>query len=1189
MNRATPEQQAAIAATGNVLVMAGAGTGKTYTLVERCLAHLLHPTRPVPLDRILMVTFTEAAAAEMRQRLRSALQAHLASHPDHPGLAEQLALVDTAQISTLHGFCLHLVRDHFHQLGLDPDFTVLSPDQNRLVITEVLDALLQRHYTAPDPTTNTVQQLVLDFGRGREQPVRQTILRLHHYTQTLASPQAWFSRELERLQQSEPAHWREWLELGFASWRDLWLPELEQFADTNPKAGQALSILRESPGLPSRPALATALGKLVALDADWPRGMKTRFREPLAPFLEDAAFLFALVDPASPTDPLVQDWNWIRPSMVALLELTCEFNGDYTAIKRTHATLDFHDLEQLALDLLWDRARQQATPLAHHWRSQFDLVFVDEYQDINEAQDTLLTALGRAGPGANRFLVGDVKQSIYRFRLADPRIFQRYATDWSQPGRPGRVLPLTTNFRSHPAILEFVNALFSQLMHPAVGGIRYSPDQWLRPGPTTPQTPGPTAPPAVEVHLLPRAHPRSHPDDDLSTAEHEAHFVAQQVLQVVAGGVRWSDVAILLRSPRTRAETYARVFAAHRVPLHIPQGGFYDRLEITDLLSLLTLLDNPLQDLPLLAVLRSPLVGMSPDELAAVRLSNQGALWPALRRLHRRSGVPRAQRTAVPNPSLEAFAQSAHAKAGRFLEAFQRWRHLAQTGALSECLETILEDSGYETWVAAQPTAPEALANIRRLLGLTRQFDQLQRQGLQRFLRFVEAQRDVEADPGPTASQAPDAVQFLSIHQSKGLEFPIVIVADLARRFNFDDLRGPVILDELHGLCPMVQPSGHGQRYPSLPAWLARERQHRETLGEELRLFYVACTRPRQRLILCGSPSEKALQEHWPETKLPFTTRQLLCASCWLDWLGPCLTQLAPSRTATDGATANEFQWHVHSHSQFTTADRSENCPPAGRCVPAVVSDLSQPASLNALLDQLAWTYPHTPATREPAKVSVSQLRRRARDEADNDARPIFVAPLRPARHDPASLDPAARGTVHHRLLELLPLDPPVTQGSLLATVELLRAHDALDPEEIAALDLEAVLAFWRSELGRRIQQHAPRVQRELPFTARFTPGDLRRLGITTADSLDPAERIIVQGIADLVVVHPAELWLIDFKTDRLALSDLPSRARDYVPQLGAYALALERIYRRPVAELWLHFLHLQHSFALRELCGAPQ
>ncbi len=876
----TPSQRQAVTARGNVLVMAGAGTGKTYTLVERCLHCLCEEQPPTSLEELLVVTFTEAAAAEMRRRLREQLEEKLRAEPDEPRWAEQLALFDTAHIGTLHGFCLKLVREHFHELGLDPQLAVLDAGEARLLADETLDEELQEHYSGQNELAEAVQKLIQIYGGGRDQTIRQLVLRLHHYAQTRPDADGWLTRQIERFASPVPDEWRGWLLDGIQAWRDEWLPVLENLGtpasgtarfkrdelravpeagapSNNEKAAELANVLRRLPENFSRADAAGILGQINSADGNWPVKRKIALRKPLEKFFADAAFLHSLAPVENGRDPLVEDWEWVRGHMDALLRLTQNFSARFAARKLNDGVLDFHDLEQFALKLLWDFAANQPTSVAGRWRQKIRFVFVDEYQDINAAQDKIIQALSRDSFGVpplggkrpkppeggtpnegNRFLVGDVKQSIYRFRLADPKIFRDYAQSWR--GNNGQTISLAENFRSREGLLNFVNSVFEPLMREEIGGVRYDAEARLQFG-----APDHRAELSVAKEASPRAElllrfkrgrndvetgDDSGDDDlaDLQETEKEARLLARRLKQLEAGkhkiwdadkkGFRpaeWRDMAVLLRAPSGKAEIYAKEFQRAGVPLVVERGGFYDSGEILDLLSLLQLLDNPLQDVPAIAVLRSPLAGLSLDELAQIRLAAKGMhFWTALNRWRD------VTRDGDHVTGLEATAET-FSKVDKFLKDFSRWRQLARQASLSQCLESMLGETHYAEWLLARPRGAQRRANVERFLGLAQKFDEFQRQGLFRFLKFIEAQREAEVEPEIAEVADENAVRLMSIHQSKGLEFPIVAVADLAKPFNTQDLRGEIIFDEILRPVSTHQAAAHGPAV-SEPAVLAR-------------------------------------------------------------------------------------------------------------------------------------------------------------------------------------------------------------------------------------------------------------------------------------------------------------------------------------------------------------------------------
>jgi ATP-dependent helicase/nuclease subunit A len=1195
----TDSQKTALSARGNVLVVAGAGTGKTRTLVERCCALVLNGD--CSLDEILMVTFTDAAAAEMRRRIRSQWLKKLETEAD-PRLEEQFALLETAHISTLHSFCLKLIRRHFHheQLQLDPEFTMLTQEQTHQLGHQTLDELLDAQYADNSPKGETFRRLVKQ-SRAGEKHVRDLIWRLHRHAQSLADPEGWFELQSAMFSADEPAQWRQWLVSGFREWTGTWLDVLQAQAPDNTPAHRCAEALKLKDGDLCSGDIQNILETIAAADAAWPTGRKTAFRKPIEKCFSDAQFFASLMPTANGDEPLAQDWQWCRALMRLLVQLAREFGAAFARAKREAGGIDFSDLEQLALRLLWDAKAGGPTPVAREWRARLKFVFVDEYQDINAAQDMILRALSRDGEEANRFLVGDVKQSIYRFRLANPAIFQNYKKAW-QNG-VGRVIPLSHNFRSREALLDFVNPLFAALMREEVGGVTYDDDARLQFG--APQTRQPLSraadrAPAVEIHLRVKGtdddderpeHPAQAELADLESAEKEARLAALRLRELRANQqpvwdeelhvfrpVEWRDMVLLLRAPGRKVEAYAKEFSRLGVPLNAERSGFYDASEISDLLSLLQLLDNPLQDLPLLAVLRSPLAAFSLDELAVIRAARrQCGFWAAMQQFAREQRAP---------DDAGEIAKAAQGKTRAFLASFERWRRLTRQAALSDCLEQILAETHCEALLLAQERGQERVANVRRLLKLARQFDPYQRQGLFRFLKFVDAQRDARAEEEPAAPPVADAVRLMSIHRSKGLEFPVVVVADLGKSFNLSDLRADILLDPEYGLCPRITPPGGSGHYPSLPYWLANRRQRAESLGEELRLFYVALTRAKDRLLLTGT-SRKGDIETWREGgKVPISTRAILSAQNCASWLQLWLPHAAdPDDWTGDWSGENTLaKWTLYSENdeRLGLPDSPAEANPAnGAASGETVSD--------EFLQRLTWQYPFARGTIQPAKTSVTALRRQV---ADEDAWEPFAQHARKAVRATVELAPGGTsgarklsaadiGTAHHTFLQFVSLDRAGSIAELEAESRRLEQEHAVSSAERAALDLEALAAFFASEPGRGIREKAGHVLRELPFTARFSPKEVMELlGRMPEDAL-PDEFLVVQGFADLVVLLPGEIWLLDFKTDRFKAGELGEKLKTYEPQLKLYALALSRIYQRPVSQCWLHFLTLRRSVAV--------
>jgi ATP-dependent helicase/nuclease subunit A len=1183
----TPSQQEAVAARGNVIVVAGAGTGKTSTLVERCVAVL---AEGCSIESILMVTFTDAAAAEMRHRLRERLT-QLASQADgDAGLLqwwqEQAALLDTARICTLHSFCLQIIRENFHLLGIDPAVKIFDEQQVRPLIEAALEAVLNPHLEGADPESAAVRELIQLYGAGEPERIRGLMLQLHRHAQSLEAPARWFEAQIQMFEASEPVQWRGWLWARMADWAAAWLPAVESLsagAANLKRCGVALAQLREGPP----EVLGARLEEILAADNDWPRGQKTRLRKPVEKLFEEAAFLASQFAAAGDTDGLAADWASVRLPMRILLRLARGFGDSFAAAKRDAGAIDFADLEQFTLALLWD-AEGQVTSVAELCRAQLEQVFVDECQDINAAQDAILRAVSREAPSrANRLLVGDVKQSIYRFRMARPELFVGYENAWRNDAQARRI-GLNENFRSARAVIRFVNELFASLMRADAGGVDYEPLIVGRADAEVAPLNGEQH--NVEFHLIPKETGEmtgsgsegeegrgGRGQEDLPAVEREARLVAQRLRELHQAGtqvwdkehkclrhVEWRDMAVLLRSPSGRVEAFAKEFHKCGVPLQAARGGFFASTEILDLLSLLRLLDNPLQDIPLLAVLRSPLVGLTLEEIAEIRIrSRERRLWTALQEL-RRDGTDEARTV---KRKVETFATT-----------FETWRELSRQASLSECVERALRDTCYEVVIAAGDRGAERAANVRKFVRMVREYDPFQRQGLFRFLKFADdlimAEQDAEPAPAPTRN----AVQMMSVHQSKGLEFPVVVVACLGTTFNLADLRQDVLLDEHYGVCARAIVRTSNTRHPTLAHWLAARRQKRLTLAEELRLLYVATTRARDRLILTATATRKDVDAWEPIPGRVIGAEEILGARSPLDLLLLWLPTATRTGEWKDGGGTNELlSWRIvrgFQDCELPAAEENDDFPVVGE-------RLTKAGGLNAEIEdvvaRIRWSYPHAAATLEPAKSNVTALRRRAESLMDDEAHDWSLGP-RPSGVPflKSELDAAEVGTLYHRFLELMSVEGAADEAVLAGQLEAMVARGAFNRAEAKALDLGPIVRFWQGAIGGLIRSQLTQIRREVPFTARFSFSELMKITGVLFGSGGEDEFVVVQGVADLVVVGEREIWLLDFKTDHVQGSELTNRAKRYRPQLQLYAAALSAIFGKPTSRCWIHFIRAE-------------
>jgi len=1320
----TPEQELAITARGgNLLVSAAAGSGKTAVLIERAIRLVLGPgglaeTGPagvVDVDRLLVVTFTEAAASEMRDRLATALRERLRS-AENAGpaatasrLRRQSALLGRASISTLHAFCLSVCRRHFHRLGLDPAFDVLSEEEASLLQTEVLEAVFEEGYERAD---EGFARLVDAYGSDRgDEPLRETVLRLYRFSRSHPDPEGWLDRSAlaftpppgARL--TDPA-------IGFG--RRV-IAEIESAllgATENIRHAEDLARLPRGPE-GYIPVLAEDADRLTLAarrcrGGEWPdivsalaevgsfRRLPTARAERTDAGVKDAVqsararakkAVEGLVRAygGRTEEELLGELRGLAGPVRALVALVAGFNLAYRQAKDERATLDFGDLEHFCLRAL------RGSEAARELRERYAAVLVDEYQDTNAVQEAVLSLVSR---GDNLFLVGDVKQSIYRFRLAEPSLFQAKSRDYL-PWRPGdaagstaagRLLHLPHNFRSRRPIVDAVNFIFGQVMRKDAAEIDYGPDAELVYGANLPEPPG--GDPAVELHLVEakpdaRTVPADADDDtevgasgndeddasghdevgassapppglptpeDLEVVQREAVLIAARIQEMVKGSsplpvwdkgrrayrpAGYGDVAVLMRATTGLANLVVETFAGLGIPAYAALStGYFAAAEVETALSLLRLIDNPRQDIPLAAILRSSIVGLHSDDLARVRLAcRPGEFYDAVLAAAGRGGEAAGPGRPVPPPVSAELPGRLLA----FLDRLDTWRDAVRRGPLSELVWRLYGETGLYAYVGGLPGGTQRQANLRTLHDRARLFDQFSRQGLCRFLRFVDRLRESEGDlgPPPPLGEGENAVRVMSIHRSKGLEFPIVFLAHLGKRINLTDARGDLVCHRRLGLGPVVADIARRLKYPSLASRAVSRENLGETVAEEIRCLYVAMTRARDALVLMGS--RRNLPTGLAEWCLPGASQaggrlspaRIVAATTYLDWIVPAvashpaaleLKRLAgfagdEDQAAPSPAEAFSSRWDIHLWglsgpgdtaeaavkarrlAAVTTASDGGATPSAGlaenrpAAVPLTIEIRDRIAALEPLTGitpgpvtaALDWRYPAARLTRLAAKVSPTELKRlldtghQEEAAAAAEAAPSPLPPLRLAflQDAPAGPTAAERGQATHLLLQHADLSGPLDEESLARLAADLAEREVMTPDQARAADIRTVARFFTTDLGRWLASCGARVRREVPFTVGLPASEVygEAAGDAGGEAPCPEELVLVQGIIDALVDEAEGLTILDFKTDAVTAAEAPKRAAVYGTQVALYRQAVSVILGRPVKRVWLCFL----------------
>jgi ATP-dependent helicase/nuclease subunit A len=1230
----TAEQTEAIHATGaSILVSAAAGSGKTAVLAERCAQRVCDPDNPADVDELLVVTFTEQAAAEMKSRIAQAIHRRHRQTPT-ARLDRQLALVEQAQVSTLHSFCARILRQHFHLLELDPGFGVMDGDEADLLRSEIARELFdQRYQQEPD---GLFDRLIDYYGQGDDAPILQRLLRTHDMLRSLIDPRDWMDRARRNIAESASGDFAgsplgqqlhrsiaesldalaqqstdcdkllkslggfdkyqpivDQLRATFADWKDLLhrqglLGLIQSFSTF------------EFPGLP---AYSNNLsGKQLAKGAM--DELKKRIKEgPLADFLRFTP------------DQWQQGLRTTLPYAELFLDLIGEFDRRYAQAKREIRAVDFTDLEQLALRILRDESstptRLVPSPVARTYHRRFKHVLVDEYQDINAVQDAILNlvsheCLDRPRPPRlppNLFCVGDIKQSIYRFRLAEPRRFLDRQRQLAGPGSDGKIIHLQSNFRSRKPLLDAINALFFRLMSTEQLEIVYDQTHALTAGQAFPADGHPdqfTGAP-IELHLIPtkadfdtarEPNPLSDEEDaqPFDRSDIEAALLAGRIRQMmghdgrpprqitekdpagqwVSRPIRYRDIVILLQAVHRKAEHYARILRRHDIPVHSAGGsGFFATTEIRDMLALLKLLDNLRQDIPLAALLRGPLANLPDRELSLARIR---IAYPADDHPDFHEAV--FKYAAEQKDELAAALRD-------ILDRLGRWRELARTRPLAELLWTIYQTSGYLAFCSGLPNGAQRVANLIALHERARQFGRFQRQGLSRFLRFMD-QLEREDDPAQPSiwSAADDAVRIMSIHKSKGLEFPVVIIPDLGKKFNTEDQSSPILIDRSAGLGLTIPDPDRSIRYPSLAGLMVKQTIHRQMLAEQLRVLYVGLTRAKEHLILIGTASQNTVdgwQALWTGRTNPPSPAELLKANTMLDWLGPAACAI--------GMPHIQMIQHAPADLDAITLpdSPSKSTDSLASLAGLVPLDPPPPPSPDAqrVIDRLTGHYPHAPYTQLPAVQSVTGWTKRATAEKPSPSQPFYSSRNKLA--EPGFISPdsppsaAERGNATHLVLQHLDFSLPCIGDDLRLQIQSMLDRKLISPAQSALVDHRAIEWFFSTDLATLLRRPEVDLRRELPFYLTCPPEQFN-----VPPSADPLDQVMVRGRMDLLALTPTELFIVDYKTDHLTPPQVPARAQLYSGQMNLYRQALATILNRPLDGMYLVFLtprivHLIH------------
>ena len=1145
----TPSQRAAIYDRGrSVLVSAAAGSGKTRVLTERLMAYVSDADDPKDIDSFLVITYTRAAAAELRGRILSELMARSAAEPGNRRLRRQANLCCRAQIGTIHSFCTQILRENAHSVGLPPDFRVLDGDRAETMAERCCEQVLEEAYDAMQPG---FRALVDTVGAGRDDSrLARMVLTLHDKMQTHPDPALW-AREQEKALSPECGDasetvWGEYLLSRAADAANYWAAEMDKLVAAMAAPGleklqKAYSASIEDTALALRDLTRSASEGWDELRARLPvpfprlgalRGspdtklsdyIKAR-RDSCKKAMDKLAKQFS-----APSSELLRAMRAMAPAMTSLLELTLRFSERFSAEKRRRGGVDFSDLEHLALKLLVS-PDGAPTELARRVSERYTEIMVDEYQDVNAVQDMLFRAVSRGG--RNLFMVGDVKQSIYRFRLADPGIFLGKYRAFSRLGSAAagescRIL-LRENFRSRACVLDAANHVFSNIMSRRLGELDYDEEAALRCGASY-YPPEGEAP--AELCVIPA--------DDGETPEStsaEPRAVAKMIRSLVESGlmisdgpalrpVRCGDIAILLRSPGSAGGDYAYALAEQGVPVAAGRGEpFFSSTEVSALIALLAVTDNPRQDVPLISVLRSAYFGFTADELAAIRACDKSAsFYDAL-----------------------CLRAASDAKCAAFLDKLGVLRAAAPDTPTDEMVLLACRLCDAFAVAAAMPSGGDRRRNIMRLLEYARQFEEDGFRGLFRFVAMLRRMME-RGDEPELPGESGDSVSIMSIHKSKGLEFPVVFLCDTARRFNRQDAAQPVLIHSELGLGAKFTDIKRGIEYPTLARRAIAAKMNEELLSEEMRVLYVAMTRAKERLFITCSLKD-------PEKTISS--------------LGSCLESPLPPQELEQAQSM--AHWLISAALLEQDVLKLRIVEPAGEDEVAAeqpgAESLADPELTGEIARALAFEYPHEAAVRAPSKLTATELKGAFEPDPESAplAPPVRKSVFRMPDFSGRELTGAERGTAAHLVMQYIDFEKTGSGEAVRSEIERLHLGGYLSDAQARSVDPGMILAFFRSELGERLLASGE-VLRELPFSL-----------LVDAQDYYPGCRgdsLLLQGVIDCCFAEGDKFYIIDYKTDYVNSENIKQLIAQYTPQIKTYAMALRRMTGCPVSGTALYFL----------------
>lgn len=1245
----TPDQQKVIdLRSRNILVSAAAGSGKTAVLVARIISMISEGEDPIDIDRLLIVTFTNAAAAEMREKIGVAIEKKITEMPENLHLQKQMTLIHSAQITTIHSFCLNVIRNNFNSIDLDPSFRIADDAELILLKSDVIGELLEDYY---EEGREDFLDFIESFASGKSaDAIEELILKLHNFSMSYPWPEEWLEEKRNTFAITTMEEMKE------SDWMKALLGNIESVVgDMIQRVEEAVHVCEELDG-PKAYLLALRSDELLLDElsglhdyeqymealleftfarlsskkevgvSDGKKNQVKLIREEIKKAISDLKKNYFF----QTGEEMLEDIKAMKTAMQILIELTKDFAAAFASKKADKNLVDFNDLEHFALNILVQKVDNNIvpTPAADELSGYYEEILIDEYQDSNSVQETILKSIsGERFGRPNLFMVGDVKQSIYKFRLARPEIFmEKYETYDTKDSSKQRV-DLHKNFRSREVVLDSINFIFEQIMTKKLGNILYNEQVALYPGADfgeqqagvsmdteiilvsvdPPETDGEDS----EQKISTVESEDISQEDEYTTKELEAKAIAKRIKELTnpENGLliydkedkscqiaKYGDIVILLRTMSNWAEVFADTLAAEGIPAHTEtQSGYFSTLEISTILNLLKIIDNPRQDIPFTSVLRSPIVGLSSNELSAIRIPR------------RRISMFEATVEYANDIMVREESKVQIVKLKKFLDKLEQYRSMVYYLSIHELILKVLDDTGYYDYVSAMPAGDKRRANIDMLVQRAIRFETTSYSGLFHFVRYIERLHKYDIDFGEAkiVGEKDNTIRIMSIHKSKGLEFPIVFVAGMGKNFNNQDSRSKLLIHPDLGLGPDYMDHQLRVKAPTLVKKVIQKELVLENLGEELRVLYVAMTRAKEKLIITGGV--KKLQDKltkWgnicsqEEKQLLFY--QLSNATTYFDWIIPATMRylgfeeilqdigITPNRNHPLYQATAQIVIKINSYEELAQAEIAEQ----------VYKKVNQDELINwnnqiiydgeiraEILSRMDFKYPYQKETNIHTKLTVSELKKLGQMEADDFGVPIKgvgkkerEVPVPNFARQTDIARGADLGTLYHSVLEHMNLSEIESREDLEAILLKLQNTGKISMVEFEVLDLEKLYSFTSSSVADRMRKASQlgKLYVERQFVMGMKANEIN-------SSMRSEELVLIQGVIDVYFEENNQWILLDYKTDVVNKSDGEKiLIKRYSVQLDYYQKALEQLTGKRVKE------RIIYSFSLGKEINVP-